>query len=306
MIRVLVAGLAALAALQGGAPPQGTVRGVRAAFTIEPETVRVGDPATLKVRITAPAGTRVTFPAAVDSTSGVEPLDPVVVSEETKNGILESTGAYRILAWEVGLPAISLGAIRVEQNGAVQELQLGDPRVFVVSVLPADTALRVPKPSRDIFVILPANWPFWLLIIAGFTVAVIVGVWLQRRSRRTPPPPEPYIRAQRAFGRLTSLDLIGAGEPAKHVAASADIVRDFLASRDNPAAPGLTTAELVNVLEQDKAVPVHRVSDLLGVADAIKFAARPVDAPAAEGLGAEAMAIVTEVHNADVRLARSK
>ena len=102
-------------AVQGGALTR--TAGVRATYTIEPETVRVGDPAVLRVRVIAPAGTRVIFPPAVDSTSAVEPLDPVSVHQDTRDSLLESTATYRFLAWELGMPAISLSPIRVVRDG---------------------------------------------------------------------------------------------------------------------------------------------------------------------------------------------
>jgi hypothetical protein len=300
----VLAVLAALSLLQGGAAARPA--NVRAAYTIEPETVRVGDPATLRVRLTAPAGARIVWPGAVDSTSGVEPLDPVSVREETKNGVLESVATYRLLAWEVGLPSISIAPIRVDVGGAVQELRLGDPRVFVVTVLPADTTLRTPRPSRGIAFLSPSDWPTWVLIAAGFLLAILVGIWLQRRGRRGPRPIEPAVQAQRAFGKLAALDLIGAGEPARHVATSADILREFLATRAAATGLGLTTAELMRALAGDSCVPLHRVSELLAAADDVKFAEANVDAPAAEGFGAEAASIVSEVHRLDVRRVREK
>jgi hypothetical protein len=296
--------LAAVALLQGGGAQR--QNDVRAAYTIEPESIHVGDPAILRVRVIAPAGSKVVFPGAVDSTSSVEPLDPVSVREEMKDGMLESVASYRFVAWELGLPVISLGTIVVDMNGTTRELKLGDPRVFVMTILPADTAQRVPRPSRDIAVLPASNWQWWILIAVGFVVAGILGLWFQRRAHRPPAPIEPVVAARRAFGRLDALDLIGAGEPAKHVAASAGILRNFLAMRNASAGTGLTTAELLAVLHVDGAVPSHRVETVLATADAIKFAAQGVDAASAEALGAESLAIVSEIHRADNTRARKK
>ena len=139
----------------------------------------------------------------------------------------------------------------------------------------------------------------WVLIGVGFVIAGVVGVWLQRRTGRPLPPPAPIATAKRSFGRLAALDLVGAGEPAKHVAVSVDILRVYLAMRNGEASQGLTSSELAQVLADDGAVPVHRVSELLQTADAIKFSEQSVDGPSAERLAGEAAAIVSEVHRAD-------
>jgi hypothetical protein len=278
---------------------QGASSGVRSGFVVEPDTVRVGQPATLTVRVQAPAGTRFTFPEAVDSTASVEPLDPVSVREETSGDVVEATAIYRLLAWEVGRVTIPLGAIRLTRDGRAQDLMIGEPTVVVQSVLPADSALRVPRPQRGIALLPVSEWPWWLLIVAGFVLAALAGWLLQRRQRRGPPPIEPFAEAQRGFGRLSALDLISAGEPAKHVSASVDVLRRFLAARDPRATLGLTASELVTLLRDDGAVPAARVAALLTAADAVKFAPRDVDARTAESLGAEAAAVVTEIHRND-------
>jgi hypothetical protein len=281
---------------QGGADQQ---FGVRAGYTIEPESLHVGDPGILRIRVVAPAGAKIVFPGAVDSTAEVEPLDPVSVHQETKNGEVEAVATYRFVAWELGLPQIAIGPIRVEHDGAVRELQIGDARVFVLTVLPQDTTQRAPRPARGIALLHISNWPMWVLIGSGFLIAAIVGIWLQRRASRPRPTPAPIAAAKRAFGRLAALDLVGAGEPAKHVAASVDILRNYLAMRNAAASTGLTTGELAGALEGDTAVPVDRVTALLETADGIKFSGESVAGPFAERLAGEAAAIVSEVHRAD-------
>jgi hypothetical protein len=295
----LLAVIAAFAMLQQGGGGAAQQINVRAGYTVEPESIHVGDPGILRIRVVAPAGARITFPGAVDSTAAVEPLDPVTVHEETKNGEVEAIASYRFVAWELGLPTIGVGSIRVDLNGASRELRIGDARVFVMTVLPADTTDRTPRPARGIALLNVSNWPMWVLIGVGFLVAVIIGVWLQRRAGKPKPPQAAIVTAKKAFGRLSALDLIGAGEPAKHVAASADILRTYLAMRSDNASTGLTTAELAQSLAGDGAVPLHRVKELLETADAIKFSGESIDGPSAERLGGEAAAIVNEVNRVD-------
>ena len=57
--------------------------------TVTPETVRVGDPFTVSVRVRAAPGATIEFPTTSDSGGPVEPLDPVQIvtrSEERRVG----------------------------------------------------------------------------------------------------------------------------------------------------------------------------------------------------------------------------
>jgi hypothetical protein len=274
--------------------------GVRAGLLVRPDTVRVGEPATLVVRVEAPVGTMFAFPPAVDSTARVEPVDPVQVREERRGDVIEAVATYRFLAWETGDVVIPIATVRLRMPDRTQDLSLGEPHIFVRSVLPADSAQRVPKPARA-FLFLPNRvWLLWVLIGAGFLVAGLVGWLLHRRSHRVVPPLEPYADAQRAFGRLAALDLVGAGEPARHVTASADIVREYLAARDPRAGMALTTTELLAVVRADGSVPEFRLAALLAAADSLKFEHATIEAATARALASEAQALVAEIHRAEL------
>lgn len=294
--QVAFAGVALLAAAHGATAQTN----VRWGFVVEPETASVGQPATLTVRVRVPLGTKVTFPVAVDSTASVEPLDPVSVSEETRDGQLFATATYRFLAWELGDVEIPIGVVRLERDQRTQELVIPPSKIVVQTVLPRDTAQRKPRPARNIALLPPAGWPWWWYALAAVVLALVVGWLLQRRRHRAPPPVDPYADAQRAFGHIATLDLISAGEPGKHVTASVEVLRRFLAMRDHRAALALTGAELSSIVRGDGAVPTPRVSALIARADAAKFAPDDVDATVAESVAAEAAAIVAEVHRADL------
>ena len=297
---MLALALAFAAFGQGGAGgPAVRADAIRVGVSVEPVAVVVGQPVTVRIRMIAPAGSRFTFPRAIDSTGAIEPLDPVVVHDTTSGGTVETVATYRLLAWDVGATRIPLGPVRVERGGRAQDVAIADARVDVVSVLPADTSLHTPRPAREVVFTPSSRWVLWVLMLAGFAIVVLVGWALQRRSRHPPKPIEPFADAQRAFRELAALDLIGAGESAKHVASSADIVRAFLAARNGHAALGLTSEELARVLDADPAVPASRVHALLVATDSVKFAGGTLTATAAEALGAEAVAVVAEVQRAD-------
>jgi len=299
-VHVVVAAIV-LAFQVAGAPPAG----VRVNARIAPDTVLVGEPVTLTVWVTAPEGAVLTFPVAVDSTGNIEPLDPVSVVPPDANGD-EYVATYRLLAWRPGDTPVPLPPVQVFIAGRSSFVNVPSPRVFVRTVLPADSALRVPAAAREIVVLPPSRVFLVVGILSALALVALVAWLVQRRARTRVVEADPHGAAQRAFGRLTALDLIGAGEPARHVTTASDILRDFLAVHNPAAARGLTTSEIVAAVSEDPDVPVRRVEALLTAADEIKFTPERADAREAEAIAAEAEAIVSETHRSARRHAGAR
>jgi hypothetical protein len=263
--------------------------GVRASA----DTVRVGDPFTISVRVRTPPGATIEFPAGPDSTSAVQLIDPRSIRTTLDTAALDQTATYRLAAWDVGRQPILLGDVLVRGAGPDQRIPLGRPSIFVRSVLPADSSLRVPKPARPLIDQSMPRWWRWALLAAAAVLAMLLLWWWLRRRRRAPAPPveDPLTLAEREFARVEALRLIEAGERGRHVALMVDVLRDYLAAR-YPAAPlSLTTGELTRALHRDPTVPLDRLSRLLDEADLIKFARRPVARDRATELGRECRAL---------------
>ena len=293
-----IAALALLLAVQqGGAttPPVPVQRGI----VVQPETVTVGDPFRVIVRVRAPRGATVDFPSAVDSGLKVESLDPVSVQPGTDSSVVEQTATYRLAAWDIGRLPIRLADIVVRQADVTRRLPFGDDvSIEVASVLPADSAQRVPKAPRPLIEFGP---PWWLWLLVGLIAAALVGLlwwWWRRRRAPASPPLDAYALAQREFARVEALELVASGERGQHVALMADVVRDYLAREVAPARTSLTTGELAHALRVDRRVPVARLLSLLHEVDLVKFAGAPVSADRASAIGLEARAIVDAVHSA--------
>ena len=258
------------------------------------DTVRVGDPFTVSIRVRTPPGATIEFPPGPDSTSAVQLLDPRTVRTALDTAALDQTATYRLAAWDVGRQPIPLGDVLVHEAGAERRIRLAPASVFVSSVLPADSSLRVPKPARPLIEQgAPVWWPWALLAAAAALLAMLLWAWLRRRRRRPAPPAEdPLVVAEREFARVEALRLIEAGERGRHVALMVDVLRDYLAAR-YPAAPlALTSSELTRALHRDSTLPLERVSRLLDEADLVKFARRPVTRDQAAELGRECRALV--------------
>jgi len=270
---------------------------VKAGVTVTPDSVRVGDPFHITVGIRAPRGATIAFPRTTDSASAVQALDPVAVRTTADTTALEQYADYRVAAWDVGQLPIRFEDAIVRLGGAQRRVPITGYTVFVKSVLPADTTLRVPKPARALFEFSVFPW-WWLALLA---LAIIIGLllWWWFRRRRRPPLAivvDPYERAVAEFARVEKLGLLDAGERGRYVALTVEVLRDYLAARYAEASLSHTSNELLRALHGQRFIAHERLTRVLGEADLIKFARRPVSSDRARELGREARAIVEHEH----------
>ena len=299
-LAALVAALGAAApadvAAQGGTPPA-----VRMGLSIVPETVTVGQPFRVSLRVQAPRGAAILFPEGPDTAlADVEPLDPRQVRAAADPASLDQTAVYRLAAWDVGDQPLHLGEIVVRVGADERRIPLGNARVFVASVLPADSAQRVPKPPRAIFDPAPPWWWPWLPILLAVALLLFL-LWLWWRRRRRPaeaPEVNAFEVAEREFARVEGMGLLEAGERGRYVALMVDVLRDYLARRVPGAAASHTSTELIADVRGQRAVPTARLPPLLAESDLIKFARRSVTQDRARGLGRDARALARDVEQA--------
>ena len=298
----LVAGVVALvAAMPRDAAAQGSLATVRLGVTTQPESVTVGDPLVLRVRVSAPAGATIVFPAGPDTSAQVQATASRTVTPNATAGGVDQTASYPLVAWDVGEVATKLGDVVVTLNGETRRIPLGDAVVHVKSVLPKDSTLRVPKPARPPFDV-PVPWwkKWWPLLVALAVIALVIWWWWRRRRRRAGDGivVDAFAFAEREFGRVESLGLVDAGERGRHVALMVDVLRDYLALRLPEARASLTSSELSRALRADGRVPHARLAALLDEADLVKFARRPLASDRARALGRDARGIARDVEAA--------
>ena len=285
---------------------QGATAQPQVAVSVRPDTVTIGQPITVLIRIQAPAGATIEFPAGPDSGATVELLDPRAVSafsgdSAANPNVVDQVARYRMAAWDVGVQPIELGPATVTLGGEANEFPVTVGEIFVQSVLPTDSAQRVPKPARELFAPRAVWWWPWLpILLAVLLAAGIFWWWWRRRRRRAQAaiPVDPYDLAEREFARIEALGLLEAGERGRFVALMVEVMRDYLASRVATAHPSLTSSELIEVMRSAPAVPVERLTPVLSEADLIKFARRPVSAERAREIAREARAIVKDIGRA--------
>lgn len=276
---------------------------VRYGVTLSKDTVTVGEPFVLRVRVRAPAGADVRFPENPDTAGTVQARDPRLVTVADSVQALDVSAAYRLSAWDVGMQPIVLGDVSVTWEGAEargqRTIPLGGVQVFVRSVLPADSTLRVPKPARPLWE--PRVFPWWLLGVLLAAIALGLLLWWWWRRRRRPKPPvavDPYDRARREFNRVESMGLVDAGERTRYAALVVEVLRDYLAARYPEAGLSLTSRELVGAMRRKPAVNTEQLSRVLHEADLAKFAGWTLSEPQARALGADARAVVEREHEA--------
>ena len=297
---------AAVPAFARQAPPQPSPQGTQAVprtvaevqqgTVIEPETVTVGEPFRVQVRVRAPAGSRIEFPIGPDSAATIELLDPKRVRTTDSTTTVDQFAVYRMVAWDLGSQPLRMGDVIVLGPGGERRIPLGGLDVFVRSVLPQDSAQRVPKPPRPPFAVEPPWWRYWWVAAIALALGLLVW-WLVRRKRRRAGADvavDPYELAEREFARVERMGLLEAGERGRFVALMVEVLRDYLARRVTDAHPSLTSGELLRALRLETTVPIERLAIVLEESDLIKFARGAVSPERARELAHEARAIVKE------------
>lgn len=268
---------------------------VRMGYRVSPDTVLIGEPFRLFIKVHAPKGVRFEFPAGPDTVSQ-NGIHPVELRGERLVQMLGDTAValYNLVAWDIGTQPLRIPDVRVTFEGQERRPPLGGASVFVKSVLPADTSLRVPKPARPLIVLPVFNWLPWLALLAALILAVLAW-WAWRRYRNRPKAPiDPYVRAQQEFARIGQRRLLEDGRYPDYYAAMADVVREYLVARVPGVRRSDTTTELLRTMQPRQGVE-SELPRLLERADLVKFARAAVPLEEAREAGLALRAIVDHV-----------
>lgn len=274
---------------------------VQLGVSLSQDTVTVGQRFVAVLRVRAPRGATIEFPATVDSASansstGMELIGKPAIATMPDSASLTMSAAYRLAAWDVGLQRIALTDIVVRHNGQTGYISLADRGVFVKSVLPADSALRVPKPARPAMVLTGFNWgPLLVALLILAALLAIWRIWIWYRRKRDAPL-DPFEEAQRQFARIDQLRLVEAGEGEQHATLMSDVMREYLARRIPEIERSHTSSEIVAASGRIHAA-APGLGELLWRTDLIKFARSGLAPGEPESLGATARSIVQKVED---------
>ena len=301
--------LAAPAAL--GAQDRAVGTTVSTGVTMSKDTVTIGEKFEVRVRVRAPADAQINFPDNPDTSGTVQARDPRTVVTTDSTQWLDQTATYHLAAWDVGLQPIRIGNVTVvsslANSSGNRPVTLATVQVFVRTVLPEDSTLRVPKPARPLWEV--RAFPWWILAAILAAIAIGLGIWWWLRRRRRPRPAivvDPFVRAQKEFTRLEAMGLVDAGERTRFVALVVEVLRDYLAARFGDASLALTSRELVAVMRRHPTAPLEQLSRVLHEADLAKFAAFALSEERTRSLARDARGIVEREHAAAAAAAKSE
>lgn len=266
----------------------------RVIVQVRPETVTVGQPFEVWLRAVPPRG-RIAVPPPVPDTGGIiEPLDPANVTRRGDTLVVR----YRLLAWQPGVLTVPLAPVLMRRDSSELSVPV-DIRVVVASVLPADSAGRIPRPSRDLFPIAARWWERWWQWMLGLMTALaglyLLHRWRSRDRTRTVVAPSPYGVADAAFTRLAARQLPAAGEGGRQVALAGEIVRQYLAAIEPSLPLTLTNAELQRAMSRKTSMPLRQLAELLQHVDAVRFSGAHTDATIVQRATALAREVVREI-----------
>lgn len=286
--------LALLLLVQAATTP---VRVATVTARVTPEAPAVGDAITVELRVRAPIGAEVRFPVLPDTGTRIEPLDPRAIRDASTADGLDRTAVYRLIAWDTGTVALAFGDITVTRDGASQRYPVELAAVRIRSVLPADTALRVPRPAADPLDAPSMRWRLWvaLAVMLGLAVASYQR-WRRWQRARAHAAPDAGGTARMGFAHAESLRLLEAGEPGRYLLAHIAVLRRYLAERWPVAGADLTAHELAYALPRgDFPILPDRVVSLVSRGEGVAFGRADLDAGEAQRLGQEAAGIVEDL-----------
>lgn len=272
---------------------------IRYGVTKSKDSVTVGETFEIRVRVRAPSDADIRFPDNPDTAGTVQGRDPRTIEVSDTVQFLDLTAVYHVAAWDIGRQPVRIDDVVVAWGATEKHVPIDSVEVFVRSVLPADSTLRVPKPPRPIFETRP--FPWWLLALLLAAVAIGLGIWWWMRRRRRPRPVvvvDPYARAIREFNRIDAMGLVDAGERTRFVALLVEVLRDYLAARYPDASLALTSRELMGLVRKHPNVPQEQLARVLHESDLAKFAGWTLTDPQARDLAKLARGVVEHEHRA--------
>lgn len=278
--------LAGLAVLGAGAITTTGAQGYGASATLDSADILIGDQVRLRLELTVPAGSKVTWPALYDTLAAhIEVLrrSPVDTAASGQDRFTLQQELL-ITSFDSGNYIIPPIPFRFSQKGDTTSYYAETrPLQFSVGTVETDPAadikpikppLKAPITFREI-----APWLAGALILALIAGAVFYFIKRSKEQKpifqvRAKPQIPPYELAMEAFEGLRRKKLWQSGLVKDYYTELTDIVREYIEGRFNIRALEMTTDEIHDAL---KGAPVEvstreKLNAVLLSADLVKFA----------------------------------
>ncbi len=250
--------------------------------TVDRDTLTVGDPVRLSLRIRREPGDAAVL---LQNEGFLAPFEvrrqvPPAVREMSEGRVEESL-AFELAVYQVGVIEVPSLVLQVRTAEGDSGLIISDPiPVIVRSVKPAEMMdIRDVKPPVDI----EAGIPGWFWFAVAVLVAVAAGtLWYWKRRSRKPkvePPPPPIVWPDEV-AKILRMQLVEKGAFKRYYSLLSEVMRRYLEVRVQVDAMECTTSELVQDLRRVSIgeAEVLALEVLLSEADLVKFAKlRPRD-----------------------------
>jgi len=227
----------------------------------------VGDTIWLERTVAAPAGAEVR--AAVWEPEG--PISLLGKAEVRRSGE-SATIAYPAVAWVAGSQSVVVpGPIIIHRDGSTDSLPSETRTIQIASVLPPGTApdkLPVQPGAGIVAERIHSPWAVVIAVLAGCLLLAPLVWWWRRRG-----PVVPVTGPSVAEAEIPLTEWTEAGELRAVAAVAAHGLRSAIVARLPGAGPGLVTARLLRVVEEQRPQwPAAEIASVLRGLDAAQFA----------------------------------
>ncbi len=253
-------------------------------YSVDRETIRVGDPVELVVTAYYPTNATLELPEI-----GRE-KDIIVLGRDWENvpredGLNQSETRYSITSFRLGDHVVSTNTITCRLGDQVFTTNFPGVSLHVETSLAADGATEIAdiKPVKK----LPGRLPRWLWIVWGAAVlAFLVGLvasklWKHKDQLFPEPPPiPPDVVAMQALQALRNKGLLEQDDCEPFYTELSLILRRYLEGRFQLNAPDETTEEIVEEMSRSPELSGAQrniLQDFMRQADMVKFARNRAD-----------------------------
>lgn len=266
-----------------------SVAQVTATARMDATRIMVGDQARLFLEVRKPdAAEKVIWPAIPDTFNNLEIVEKGKIDTATVAGATLYKQRLLITGFDSGLFKVPPFVFPVLPASGEQYTATTDSFGLLVQTVEVDTT-KAFKPIKGVIAV-PSSWRDYIVQIAIGVVAVLliagIIIYFIKRKKAAPKPPPvpdetPHQKASRLLTELEEKQLWQKGKVKEYYIELTDVVRNYLEERFNTPVMELTTDEMLQKMQVNKALQPYRdqMTTILYTADLAKFAkAQPTPA----------------------------